>query len=180
MDDLPEPSGHKPLIRILLTLLRGAQIILGLAALLMVLAALIFAIPSRLRDTVLEGIETSGLPSMTALAVACLGSAIIAAAWYAVLHMLIRVVRTVQDGDPFIEANIGRLRGMWILIAVTEIFRMIVHSVADLALETASVSSVETGLDIRIGTWFLVFVIATLSEAFRHGAALRRDQELTI
>jgi len=37
-----------------------------------------------------------------------------------------------------------------------------------------------TRLDIRIGTWFLIFIVAAISEAFRHGAALRAEQELTI
>jgi len=35
-------------------------------------------------------------------------------------------------------------------------------------------------IDIRLGTWFLVFVLAALAEVFRHGAVLRRDQEFTI
>jgi len=35
-------------------------------------------------------------------------------------------------------------------------------------------------LDIRLGTWFFIFVIVVISEAFRHGAALRAEQELTI
>jgi hypothetical protein len=35
-------------------------------------------------------------------------------------------------------------------------------------------------IDIRIGTWFFIFIIAAISEAFRHGAALRAEQELTI
>jgi len=35
-------------------------------------------------------------------------------------------------------------------------------------------------LDIRVGTWFFIFIIAAISEAFRYGAALRAEQELTI
>ena len=42
------------------------------------------------------------------------------------------------------------------------------------------VAPAETGMDIRIGTWFLVLVIAALSEAFRQGAEMRAEQELTI
>jgi len=35
-------------------------------------------------------------------------------------------------------------------------------------------------LDIRFTSWFLVFVIATVAEVFRYGAALRQEQKLTI
>jgi len=38
----------------------------------------------------------------------------------------------------------------------------------------------EVTLELRPGTWFVVFVIAALAEVFRHGAELRRDAELTI
>ena len=116
------------------------------------------------------------------LSLNCLISAVIGAAWYCVLGLLIRVVRTIQQGDPFVDANIGRMRAMWILIASAEIFRMIVIFI--LGVSGGGISGSGEGrfdlIDVRIGTWFLVFVIAVLSEAFRKGAELRRDQELTI
>jgi len=52
-----------------------------------------------------------------------------------------------------------------------------------LAVEIDALSVTEASgatIDIRLGTWFLVFVIAALAEVFRHGAVLRRDQELTV
>ena len=35
-------------------------------------------------------------------------------------------------------------------------------------------------IEVQASTIFLVFVIAALSEVFRHGAELRRDAKLTI
>jgi hypothetical protein len=172
----------RPVAKTLVLLLRVAQSFLVIAAILLLLIGGLFLIPNGPMSSVIETLAAEGAtpPQAGALAFAFIASAITAAAWFVVLNILVKIVRTVQAGDPFVEANIARLRTMWILIAGTEIFRMIVHSAADLNLAGTSVSTADTGLDIRIGTWFLVLVIAVLSEAFRHGAAMRREQELTI
>ena len=101
----------------------------------------------------------------------CLGGAIVATIWLFVLFILKKIVRTLLDGDPFVIENISRLRLMWIMIAISEVVRMVFKNVSSLD---------EITLDIRTGTWFAVFVIAALAEVFRHGAELRRDAELTI
>ena len=55
------------------------------------------------------------------------------------------------------------------------------RSVLSIEINALNVSeTVTSSIDIRLGTWFLVFVIAALAEVFRHGAVLRRDQELTV
>jgi len=152
--------------------------LIGLAVLAIGTLAFLFDTP--LREWLLSNSDPDAMPSMARLAFACATGAITAAAWLLVLSILIRVIHTVQEGDPFVEANISRLRAMWMLIAATEVFRIVVHSMADLSVGALSVSPAETGMDIRIGTWFLVLVIAALSEAFRQGAEMRADQELTI
>ena len=52
--------------------------------------------------------------------------------------------------------------------------------IANFAMGSAGDAESGKILGIRLGTWFLIFVIAAISEAFRHGAALRAEQELTI
>jgi len=100
-----------------------------------------------------------------------LGSAVIGGMWFYVLSILRKVVKTLLEGDPFVPGNISRLRLIWIIIALAEILRII----------TMNLSTVgEVTLDLRPGTWFVVFVVAALAEVFRHGAELRRDAELTI
>ena len=74
-------------------------------------------------------------------------------------------------GDPFVAANISRLRTIWIVIVISEIIRIIIINLS---------KADEMLIDIQAGTIFLVFVIAALSEVFRHGTELRRDAELTI
>jgi len=100
-----------------------------------------------------------------------LGSAVIGGMWFYVLSILRKVVKTLLEGDPFVPGNISRLRLIWIIIALAEILRIITMNLSTIG---------EVTLDLRPGTWFVVFVVAALAEVFRHGAELRRDAELTI
>lgn len=170
----------KPVASGLILLLRVVQSLMLIGLLVLAFGAIAFLFDTPMRDWLLSNNDPSDMPSMGRIAFACATGAITAAAWLMVLSILIRVIRTVQMGDPFVEANIVRLRAMWMLIAGTEIFRIVVHSFADISVGALEVAPAETGMDIRIGTWFLVLVIAALSEAFRQGAELRADQELTI
>jgi len=108
----------------------------------------------------------------------CLAAALSAVAWFVVLHLLRRVVSAVIHGDPFLPENVSRLRTIWMIIAATEVFRMIATFVLGGSSDCMNVDG--SRLDVRVGTWFFIFIIAAISEAFRHGAALRADQELTI
>jgi len=120
------------------------------------------------------------VPSGAKLASAFAASAIIATAYFWVVKILHKVVKTLLAGDPFIPDNISRLRLMWILLAATELFRMVMHTATSVQDLVESVGEASSMIDIRFGTWFLVFIIAALAEVFRHGAELRRDAELTV
>ena len=159
---------------------RGLHILLMIVMALMVIAtALLFifglilisenSISADLSRKLYETDAIDFIPHNVALA--CFGGALIASIWLFVLNILRKITGTLLKGDPFIPQNISRLRMIWIVIALAEIIRIII----------VNISSSETMvLDIRLGTWFLVFVIAALAEVFRHGAELRRDQALTI
>ena len=164
----------------LVLLLRVVQVLLAVAVAGMLVAAATLLMPDSFLQEAFDDPEGVNPVPFGALAFASVAAAVTAAAWLYVLQLLIRIIRTVQAGDPFNDANIGRLRAMWVIIAAAEVFRMAVHGMANISILGTSVNSMETGLDIRIGTWFLVLVIAALSEAFRHGAEMRREQELTI
>ncbi|WP_298916726.1 DUF2975 domain-containing protein [uncultured Algimonas sp.] len=170
----------KPVTSGLIILLRVVQALMLIGLIVLTVGALVFLFDTPLRDGLLGGTDPELMPGMGQMAFACATGAVTAAAWLAVLSILIRIIRTVQMGDPFVEANISRLRAMWMLIAATEIFRIVVHSMANISVGALEVAPAETGMDIRIGTWFLVLVIAALSEAFRQGAEMRAEQELTI
>lgn len=159
-------------------LLRVGLVLLALAVALGVLMCVVMLVPNGFRTEILN--DLGGAASSGTLAVAGLSAAVIAGCWFIVLRMLRYVVGTVIEGDPFVPENINRLRWIWVVIAGSEIFRMVIVLFSGIAVNSASVTSAENGLDIRIGTWFFIFVIAALSEAFRVGAEMRRDQELTI
>ena len=158
---------------------KGLNVLLIIAIVLMVLAIILFiaggflltsdnAISTDIREQLANSenrIGSNGAP------LAFFGGAIIASIWLYVLNVLRKIVSTLLAGDPFIPANISRLRTLWIVIALSEIVRIIIVNLSN---------SGEMLIDIRSGTIFLVFVIAALSEVFRHGTELRRDAELTI
>ncbi|MGB0906240.1 MAG: DUF2975 domain-containing protein [Maricaulaceae bacterium] len=150
------------------------SLILGLVAIFLLGAGIIFTVPNGLRESLFSDIAGQGsLPnSENLLAIACFGGATITAAYFYVVRLLNKIVATLLVGEPFAEGNISRLRKIWMFIAATEILRMIISVITS--------GGEGINLDIRFGAWFLVFVIATLSEVFRHGAELKRDQELTV
>lgn len=167
------PSGA-PMAKFLSPLLMVAQWVFVVFFGLFVVMALIMAVPSGLRESLLAKAAVDINP--TALMGRCLAGAVVATGWFFVLKLLRGVVKAVVHGDPFQAENIARLRNIWLIFSVTEIFRMIA------VFFKGSVGYIEGGLqlDIRLGTWFFIFVIVVISEAFRQGAALRAEQELTI
>ena len=101
-------------------------------------------------------------------------ASLVAIIWFYVLNILRKVVETIIEGDPFIHENISRLRRMWVIIATVEILRILFNLAFPLQTEA------DMTISFKFETWFLVFIFAILSEAFRYGAEMRRDQELTI
>ncbi len=172
--DAVTQSDHRVVkrFRLVLNFARG---LVGLAFIITLLGSLWLFVDTSLQDQFYSSISTVDRPAHYVLPFMCLAMACVAASWFWVLHMLNKIVGTLIDGDPFIPANISRLRRMWIVIALTEFFRMLVVTYTG-----SSFSQNDNGFEIRIGVWFLVFVIATLSEAFRYGARMRQEQELTI
>lgn len=164
-----------PIPKLLSVILLVGMIFLALCVALLAFVCLMMAFPNGLRDQIFAGVDAAKpMVSPQNMALVCLGMLVIAGAWFFVLKSLRRVVSTVIAGDPFVPQNISRLRRIWVIIALAEIFRMFIHWLARVNATGAS----ET--DFRLETWFLVFVVAALAEAFRYGAELRRDQELTI
>lgn len=170
----PSASNYR-MARTLRALIFFGQIILAVSAVILFAASIFIMFSSDLQAQLYESVGIGEESNAMMLPLVCLGGAVIAAAWFWVLYMLQRIVGTLITGDPFVPENINRLRRMWIVIAAMELVRM-----AIVAFASQSISSGDDGLQIRLGVWFLVFVIATLSEAFRYGAAMRQEQELTI
>ena len=167
------PSGA-PMAKLLSPMLMIAQWIFGFALIMFLFMALVMAFPSALRASLLE-LAPTDIEPLTLMG-RCLVGLVVAVGWFLVLKLLRGVVKAVIHGDPFLPANIARLRNIWMIFAATELCRMIGIFLTGGAGETESGSV----FGVRLGTWFFIFVIATISEAFRQGAVLRAEQELTI
>ena len=164
-----------PMAKLLSVILIIGQVVLAIGCVLLLITALIMLVPS-LRVHLIADLPDTVRAST--FAGQCLAAAISAVAWIVVLHLLRRVVTAVIHGDPFLPANVSRLRIIWMLIAATEVFRIIVTLMIGGSNDCTDGDGIL--LYVRIGPWFFIFIIAAISEAFRHGAALRADQELTI
>lgn len=163
-----------PMAKLLSVILIIGQWVLGLSIILILITAILFSLPETMSISIKADLpgQLNGATMIGNL----MSGAIIAAGWFFVLRFLRQVVSSLIHGDPFSPENIARLRLILILIIATELVRIFSLFIF------GSVGDVEgiKRLDIRIGTWFFIFIIAAISEAFRYGAALRAEQELTI
>lgn len=160
-------------------ILHGVVIVLALAGLFMTFAILgVWFVPDIQYGfiTYIDA-DSDHLPSHY-FALVGFFSLIMIVAYLSIVIILRAVVKTLLTGDPFVIENIRRLRLMWILIALSEIFRMCVHNLALRLVRTEPAK--EMVIDVSISTWFLVFVVAALSEAFVRGTELRQDQKYTV
>lgn len=161
-----------PVARGLNVLIVIAMIFIALSVIILLVFGVILMTDNSISADLMAKLEESGKNMKTHLSsIALLGSAVIGAMWFYVLSILRKLVKTLLSGDPFVPENISRLRIIWIAIALAEVLRIVIANLATLG---------EVTLELRPGTWFVVFVIAALAEVFRHGAELRRDAELTI
>lgn len=172
--EAPNTSNYR-MAKTLRVLIFIGQIVLAISAVILLASSAFMAFSSDLQTQLYNSVGVDNQSHIMVLPLVCLGGAFIAAAWFWVLMMLSRIVGTLISADPFVPENINRLRRMWIVIAAMELLRMVI-----VAFASQSISDGDEGFQIRLGVWFLVFIIATLSEAFRYGAAMRQEQELTI
>jgi len=163
-----------PVAKLLSVILIIGQVVAALAVIILLIATISVSLPETMNISIKTGLAEK-LPE-TVIFGTLLSAVVIAVGWFFVLHFLRKVVRTLIHGDPFSPENINRLRLILILIIATELVRIATVFFHGSAGETEQVMR----LDIRIGTWFFIFIIAAISEAFRYGAALRAEQELTI
>lgn len=168
------PHSDAPMAKVVSILLIIGQVIMVIGFVLFLITAFIMGTDNGVKESLLETAPKEMTPSV--LFARCLAGAVVSVGWFFVLRLLRRVVTAVIHGDPFLPENVSYLRNIWIIIAATEIFRTIAFFMLG---GNAGVSD-GSRLDINLATWFFIFIIAAISEAFRQGAALRADQELTI
>lgn len=112
-----------------------------------------------------------------------LGSVLQLAPGFVLVVLLRRIAASVVAGEPFTDANIGRIRAIGLLVMALEFLRGAVQ----LGLETAVMATSEMpGFTlVSQGAWnagvlVLGAVILALAEVFRYGMQLQSDVDLTV
>lgn len=184
MDDLIEPAGTTAAPRIFNVFLTALMIVMAIVGILALLFGLGFLLSDGFYNWAFGSIDVSDLNGHTqdgvsrqTMILSAFSGALISGAFFFIARLLKKLVATLITGDPFVPENISRLRKIWIILALAEAFRMVASTMISFMEPTDAMS---LDLDIRFTSWFLVFVIATVAEVFRHGTALRQDQQLTI
>jgi len=147
-----------PVAKLLSVILIIGQVVAALAVIILLIATISVSLPETMNISIKTGLAEK-LPE-TVIFGTLLSAVVIAVGWFFVLHFLRKVVRTLIHGDPFSSPeNINRLRLILILIIATELVRIATVFFHGSAGETEQVMR----LDIRIGTWFFIFIIAAIS-----------------
>ena len=166
--------------RILHIALMVVIVLLSIVVLVFAISAVMLLLPTGLQETMLQQIADSGapVPSTGAMLASVIAGAVMALAYLYVALVVKAIVKTTFNGNPFVPENISRLRKTWVIVALAEIFRMVMTG---LSLKPSGDNFLEGfSIDTQLTAWFLVFVIAVMAEVFRHGLKLQQDQELTV
>lgn len=115
----------------------------------------------------------TGVPALLAGLVVIGGSLII-------LQHLRRLFDSFTSGDPFRRENANHLRAIWITMLIMELLRQALFAVTATLVAAAGIDAAEIHVRIDLPTWVAIFVLIAIAEAFREGARLKEEQELTI
>jgi Protein of unknown function (DUF2975) len=97
----------------------------------------------------------------------------------AVILYLLRIVRTLRRGDPFVPENARRLTSIALLVAVGGTLGNFVNHVAmdSLAQRSAASHIVAAVYSVSFLPLVIGLAVAFLAEVFRQGTRLREDVE---
>lgn len=124
--------------------------------------------PDGMRDTAF----VMGLRTIAVLGIVAAG------VFHLVLTGLLAIVGTVQDGDPFIAQNAGRLNRMAWAVLAQEVLRLLVWLAATLTATRYQRLDIDMGG--AFGGWVIVLVLFVLARVFAEGARMREELEGTV
>lgn len=101
-----------------------------------------------------------------------------------ILGLLLRIVDTVGEGDPFVPENARRLTHMaWLSVAVQAIgvpMAMVGVWLARYADSVDARADIDASVGLDANGLLLVLILFILARVFRKGAAMREDLEGTV
>lgn len=169
------PGSVSSFLKIILDVVYAALWVGVVAAVLMVLAGLLFAFnPGLLDDVSLSSGQLAGKWPTYVGGVAA--ASLYMAGVLVIVGTLRRIFTTLTAGDPFHPDNVRRLRLIGAMLAALELGRYAVAGLSRWLLPGVS----QVDADMSLTAWFSVLVVFVLAEVFREGARLRREAELTI
>lgn len=95
-----------------------------------------------------------------------------ASTWW-ILNRLRRIFLSVNRGDAFELANVGRLQAMGLGLIGVQVSAMI------LAFSTPR-DVMATDFELDLGAWLGILIVFMLAEVFRQGSSMRDDQQMTV
>lgn len=95
------------------------------------------------------------------------------------LHLL-RIVKSVGEGDPFVPANADRLTAMAWLMLTINLIGIPLSAVGYWIAGFVGEDNVRTEGGIDFGGLLLILTLFILARVFRHGTQLREDLEGTV
>ncbi len=101
-----------------------------------------------------------------------------------VIRRLQQLLTSFIANDPFAPDNAGHLRVIWVTLLIVEVAKLLAsgisHALVPIARGVVLPQSMVIDDPVDLQRWFLIFVIIVLAEVFRIGAALRKENELTV
>ena len=121
-----------------------------------------------LRDSIEDPTRTLGLADRSLF----LAAFVVSVSTWWILNRLRRIFLTVNQGDAFEPANVGRLRGIGLgLIGV---------QFGSLILAVAVPAGMDVDYSFDLGSALGILIVFMLAEVFRQGSAMRDDQQMTV
>ena len=104
-----------------------------------------------------------------------LGAAISTGLTWWIINRLRRILLSVNQGDAFEPANVGRLQAVGFSLLGVQAAALLLATVAPLSIGESSID-----YDLSLGSWMGILVVFILAEVFRQGSAMRDEQMTTV
>ncbi|WP_421987213.1 DUF2975 domain-containing protein [Roseivirga sp.] len=103
------------------------------------------------------------------------------------IHLLVKLLRSIEERDFFSQANVKRLRYIGLIMMISEVLGWAHRQLLIMFLENNLIIEGLTrsggfsfSLDLLFSYFFLGLMILLIANAFEHGLNLKKEQDLTI
>lgn len=142
-----------------------------------VVAALSLLIPefgAKVLDALNENRVQAGAITVTGH-LTLLGAAISTGLTWWIINRLRRILLSVNQGDAFEPANVGRLQAVGFSLLGIQAGALLLATAAPLSIGESSID-----YNLSLGSWLGILVVFILAEVFRQGSAMRDEQMTTV